>query len=247
MHEATLSGVFRLYRAALPRCWIPALVLALGGAATSFKLERMLPATADPWVWAEQVRQVAMTGAYWRILLAGAALSLLCYAALAAEILAVAEPGTPRPAAAGFGPAFNAWPSALVAAFIFIVVTTLGTLAFFVPGAWLWGMWQLWLPAQVAERLGPLDALRRSWRLMTGAWWRITTLLTVVFIVVFALALLGYLVAGGVLMVAGLSLGRATAVLSAMEALGNLLLAPLVTAGFVLAYLDRRHAQVPVH
>lgn len=243
MYESNLGGVFRLYRVALPRCWIPALVLALGGVAMAVAFERMLPATSDPWQWSTQVRSLMMSGAYWRLVLISGAVSMLCYGALVAVIHAVAVPGTPAPAAAGFGPALRSLPAALVAAVIFLVVTTLGTLAFFIPGAWIWGMWQLWLVALVVERLGPVASLRRSWHLMAGAWWRITTLITIVLIVIFALAVVAYLIAGSVLLVVGVDLERATEAITIMEALGNLLLAPLVAAAFVVSYLDRLRAQ----
>ena len=159
---------------------------------------------------------------------------MLCYGALVAVIHAVAVPGTPAPAAAGFGPAVRALPAGLVAAAIFLVVTTLGTMAFFIPGAYLWGMWQLWLVALVVERIGPLASLRRSWHLMVGAWWRISTLITLALIVIFALAVVGYLIMGSLLLVVGVNLERATAAMTIMEAIGNLLLAPLMAAAFVV-------------
>jgi hypothetical protein len=246
MYEANLGGVFRLYRAALPRCWPAAAVLALGGAALGVALGRMMPTTDDPWLWATQVRSLLLTGAYWRIVLLGGAVSMLCYGALVAVVHSVAVPATPAPAAGGFPVALRALPAALVAAVIFLVVTTLGTMAFFIPGAWLWGMWQLWLVALIVERLGPIAALRRSWQLMIGAWWRITTLITIVLIVIFALAVVAYLIAGAMLLVVGMNLERTTAVMTVLEALGNLLLAPLVVAAFVVAYLDRQQAQALV-
>ena len=243
MYEANLSGVFRLYRAALPRCWIPALVLALGGVAVGVAFERMLPPpTGDIWQWSAEVRALMMSVTLWRVLLVSGALSLLCYGALIATIHAVAVPGTPAPAAAGFGPALRALPAALIAAALFLVVTTLGTMAFFIPGAYLWGMWQLWLVALMVERLGPLDALRRSWHLMSGAWWRITTLVTIVLLVIFALAVVAYLIVGSLLLVVGVNLERATEAMNIMEAIGNLLLAPLMATAFVVSYLDRLRA-----
>lgn len=243
MHEASLSGVFSLYRAALPRCWIPALLLALGGVGTAMLLERMLPTTNDVWQYLEQVRSLSWSVAFWRLLLIGGAISVLGYSALVAVIHAVAVPGTPAPAAAGFGPALRSLPAALVAAVLFLVVTTLGTMAFFIPGAWLWGMWQLWLVAMVVERLGPIDSLRRSWHLMLGAWWRITTFITVVLIVVFVLAVMAYVVVGSVLFVVGVDSAHALEATTVVDAVLNLLFAPLITAAFVVAYLDRVRAR----
>jgi hypothetical protein len=243
MFEANLGGAFRLYRASLARSWLPALVLALCSTAASIALGRMMPATDDPWLWMEDARTMMMTARCWQLLFVAGAASVLCYGALAVVIHAVAVPGTAAPAAAGFGPALRLLPSSLVAAIIFLVATTLGTMAFFVPGAYLWGMWQLWLVALVVERLGPIAALRRSWQLMSGAWWRITTFITVVFIVVFLLAVMLYVIEGVILFLAGVSLAGASGIVMVVDAVAQLLLAPLVTAAFVVAYLDRLRAQ----
>jgi hypothetical protein len=251
MYEATLGGVFRLYRAALPRCWIPSLVLAAGmalvGLAMNAAFVHAVPATDDLYQMVAQTRAFMVSAGFWRWLLISGVISTLCYGALVAVIHAVAVPDTPVPTAAGFGPALRSLPAALVAGVVFGVVTTLGTIALFVPGAYLWGMWQLWLVALVVERLGPIDSLRRSWHLMVGAWWRITTLITLVFVVIFALLLaayLAYMIAGGVLLMLGADLQRASVAATIMEAVCNLLLSPLVAAAFVASYLDRVRARV---
>jgi hypothetical protein len=38
---------------------------------------------------------------------------------------------------------------------------------------WLWVKFSLAAPAAVLERQGPVGALRRSWRLVRGSWWRV--------------------------------------------------------------------------
>ncbi len=40
---------------------------------------------------------------------------------------------------------------------------------FIVPGAYLWGMWQLWLVVLVVERVRPDRSAGRSWQLMAGS------------------------------------------------------------------------------
>lgn len=59
------------------------------------------------------------------------------------------------------------WCSLVVA-----VVPIIGLLFFIVPGVWLWAAWSLATPALVLEGLGPMRAIRRSYRLVRGAWWR---------------------------------------------------------------------------
>ncbi|WP_166459857.1 hypothetical protein, partial [Amycolatopsis pithecellobii] len=42
-----------------------------------------------------------------------------------------------------------------------------------IPGIWLWVMLNLAAPALVLERAGIGAAMRRSWRLVVGSWWRV--------------------------------------------------------------------------
>ena len=182
MFEANLGGVFRLYRAAMKRCWLPSLLLALAWSWVAILVNRRLGSTDDLAAWLAQAQALMWSGYLWRLLVAAGALSALLYSTMVADIYAVATGGA-TPAAAGFAAGLRAFPGVLVAATIFMVVTSMATALFIVPGAYLWGMWQLWLVVLVVERSGPVTALTRSWQLVTGAWWRITTLVTVVTVV----------------------------------------------------------------
>ncbi|HEX3336923.1 MAG TPA: hypothetical protein VHS54_10720 [Jatrophihabitans sp.] len=56
-----------------------------------------------------------------------------------------------------------------------IVVTVaegVGLALFVVGGVWLWGIWAVAAPALVLERTGVIGALRRSWQLVAGHFWR---------------------------------------------------------------------------
>ena len=101
----------------------------------------------------------------------------------------------------------------------------------------------LFLVVIVVERTGPVVALQRSWQLMRGAWWRVTTLVTIVTII----ACIPPLIVGGILGTALTLSGAAPAhtamVLSVAGVIMNLLLAPLVPAALVAAYLDRQRAR----
>ena len=242
MYEANVAGALRLYRAALTRCWFPALLLALCWAATTALLERSFPATADPLLWSAQVQSLLWSWHFWRLVLVAGVVSLLCYAAMVAVIHGVAV-NDAAPADAGIGTALRALPGALIAAIFYLVATSLATMVFIIPGILLWGMWQLWLVVLVIERTGPVMALQRSWQLMRGAWWRITTLITVVTI----LACIPPLIVGGilgtVLTLSGTAPEHTTMVMSVAGVIMNLLLAPLVPAALVAAYLDRLRAR----
>jgi hypothetical protein len=245
MYEANLGGSLRLYRAALVRCWFPALLLALCWAATTALLERSFPATADPWQWSAQVQSLLWSWYFWRLILVAGLVSLLCYGAVIAVIHTVAVQGT-GPADAGIGPALRALPAAVIAAIIFLVGTSMATMAFIVPGIFLWGMWQLWLVVLVVERTGPIVAFQRSWGLMRGAWWRITTLVTVVTLVACVPPLIVGAVLGTVLTLSGAAPERTTMVMSVAGVAMNVLLAPLVPSALVAAYLDRLRARAVI-
>jgi hypothetical protein len=59
----------------------------------------------------------------------------------------------------------------------------LGLVALIVGGVFLWGALAIAVPAYVLEQIGPIKALRRSFQLVRGSWWR-----------VFGIRLLGYLI-----------------------------------------------------
>jgi len=242
MHEASVAGALRLYRAALTRCWFPALLLALCWAATSALLERGFPATADPWLWSSQAQSLLWSWYFWRLVMVAGVVSLLCYGAMVAVIHGVAVNDAP-PADAGMGTALRALPGALIAAILYLVATSVATMAFIIPGMFLWGMWQLWLVVLVIERTGPVTALQRSWQLMRGAWWRITTLITIVTIIACIPPLIVGGILGTVLTLSGAAPEHTALVMSVAGVIMNLLLAPLVPAALVAAYLDRLRAR----
>ena len=243
MFEANLGGVFRLYRAALARCWLPSLLLALtwGGVATI--LDRRLGPADDLLQWLVQVQALLWSAYFWRLLVLASGLSVFFYCAMVADIHAVAVGGA-APAAAGLASALHAFPGALIAAVIFLMATSMATMLFVVPGAYLWGMWQLWLIVLVVEHTGPLAALRRSWQLVAGSWWRITTLVTIVTVMSAVPPLMVDALLGGSLALVGVDAARAPALLTIAGGLLNIFLLPLIPAALVAAYLDRQRAAV---
>jgi hypothetical protein len=55
---------------------------------------------------------------------------------------------------------------------------------------WLWGRLQLWLVAMFARDLGALRSLRESWQLVRGHWWRVSTLITIAYLIVMLISAL---------------------------------------------------------
>jgi hypothetical protein len=243
MFEADLGSVLRLYRASLARCWLPSLLLALGWGWVATLLDRRLGSSDDLMVWVAQVQALTWSGYFWRLLLAASALSAFLYSAMVADIYAAATGGA-TPAAAGFVAALRAFPGVVVASAIFLVVTSLATALFIIPGAYVWGMWQLWLVVLVVERCGPLESLRRSWQLMVGAWWRISVLVTMVTLISVVPPLLFDTVTSTVLVLGGRDAVHAPPVVSAVAVALDVFLLPLIPAALVAAYLDRQRAPV---
>jgi hypothetical protein len=239
--EANIGSVFRLYRASLARCWLPSLVLALAWGWVATLLDRRLGSSDDLLLWVAQVQALTWSGYFWRLLFAAGALSALLYSAMVADIYATATGGA-TPAAAGLVSALRAFPGVVVASVIFLVGTSVATAVFIVPGAYLWGMWQLWLVVLVVERSGPIEALRRSWQLMASAWWRISVLITVVTIISVVPAMVFDAMAGTMLMLLGRDAVHAPPVVTAGAIALDVFLVPLIPAALVAAYLDRQRA-----
>lgn len=243
MFEANLGSVLRLYRASLARCWLPSLLLALAWGWLATLLDRRLGSSDDLLVWLAQVQALAWSGYFWRLVMGASVLSAFLYSAMVADIYAAATGGG-TPPAAGLLAALRAFPGVVVAGTIFIVLTSAATAFFIVPGAYLWGMWQLWLVVLVVERSGPIEALRRSWQLMVGAWWRISVLVTVVTVLSALPALVFDTVASSMLVMLGRTALHAPPVVSALAIALDMFLLPLIPAALVAAYLDRQRAPV---
>jgi hypothetical protein len=59
-----------------------------------------------------------------------------------------------------------------IAFFIGLVLIVLPGLAVMCVGVWLIVRWAVTVPAMIAENIGPIKGLRRSWGLVSGMWWR---------------------------------------------------------------------------
>ncbi len=139
------------------------------------------------------------------------------------------------------------------AGLLFVVVPGAGALLavilLIVPGALLWGAWALTTPALVLERLGPIRALRRSWRLAFPAFWRvwgIRSLSVLLGLVMQSLLLLPFAALGALLAnVAGSSAGDPLPLMALIcvvtgSILGGTIAEPFLAGVLALLYVDRR-------
>lgn len=129
------------------------------------------------------------------------------------------------------------------------VLPFLGLAFLIAPGVILWGAWALTTPALILERLGPIRALRRSWRLAWPSFWRVWGIrsLSVILgwiiqnLVLVPIALLGLLVAALLGADDGDDLPLAALAIVTMGAiLGGTVAEPFLAGVVALLYLDRR-------
>jgi hypothetical protein len=131
---------------------------------------------------------------------------------------------------------FIAWIVACIIGFVLLVLPGLAVIAL---GVYATVRWSLSVAAMMAEDIGPVKSLSRSWNLVGGQWWRTAGVLLVVYImqsiIGFALGFLFGIIAGvatsGDLELAVTAVG--TALLSAV-------ISPIVTIAVTLLYFDLR-------
>ncbi|MGH8252920.1 MAG: hypothetical protein ACRES2_02700 [Steroidobacteraceae bacterium] len=237
-YSGDFDGTWRLYRASLRHSLVPAALLALMWAMLLAQLMRRFDALAqdDVWLLVSQAEQLLAASALWWVLAGACGVSTFLFCMLTAIVHGVAVE-VPIGFGTVFARALRTFPGALVAAAIYVALTTIGSLFLFVPGAWLWGMWQLWPVALVAEGAGPTAALGRSWLLMRGVWWPATTLTTVVTLVAIAIPLACNGMAGTVAALAGMSVLQAQHAALLAWGVSAALTAPLLPAALVAVYV----------
>jgi hypothetical protein len=124
---------------------------------------------------------------------------------------------------------------------VYVCLLALAFIALIIPGIWLTIAWALAIPALLFERTSAFGALRRSFRLVRGRWWKIfATLLIGVFLVSF----LGGIIQGILLIVPALLVEDNDAVNAfanvVAATIGSVLTTPFTAAIVTLVYFDQR-------
>jgi hypothetical protein len=126
----------------------------------------------------------------------------------------------------------------------YLVLIGLMALAFCLFPLWIWILvgWVAVLPVMFIENVGLVPAMRRSWRLVQGRWWRTFLILLLVSVLnyVVSLALQAFLYLGQVLMSIFLSPYLSLAIYEAGAILVGALIVPILQIAIVLVYLDLR-------
>jgi hypothetical protein len=120
------------------------------------------------------------------------------------------------------------------------VIVCIGLVLCIAPGIWIGVAWCLCLPALLFEKIGPLEALKRSFSLIKGRWWAS-----------FLLFVVGYLlvsIIGGVIQLGLEGIAKAatdsTVVLAIAEVIGSTVSSavtyPYLAAVLTILYFDQR-------
>jgi hypothetical protein len=123
------------------------------------------------------------------------------------------------------------------------VVVLMGLMFCLLPlWTWIWVMWVAVLPVMFVENTGLIAAMRRSWRLVEGRWWRTFLILFLVFILVYVVqTALGAFIAGAQILVEIiLSSVASTWIFASASIVVASLVNPILQIAVVLIYFDLR-------
>lgn len=128
--------------------------------------------------------------------------------------------------------------SLVVASVLVALASIAGLILCIVPGVLLFALYTAVTPALMIEEIGPIQAMRRSWRLLKPRWWRVLG------IVVLAHLIAGFLgnILGGIPSVAAVAVGGSFAWLfvGLGSVLSSLVSAPIIAIVSTLLYFDGR-------
>jgi hypothetical protein len=233
----TIGGVIddsiRLYKSTIRTWWLPSVLLTAVATAVTILMLARLGANLAPADMLATYRDPKVLLVY----LAMLAFSEWMYVFMIANMSAVAS-GEELSLGGGFARSVQLLPATLGASVLFALCVTGATLLLILPGIWVFGQLLYWPVALVVERTGPGGALAASWRNVKGYWWRTSTILTVLFIMIIVLSMVVTFVAG--VLVGVLHTDAATALVAIQIASGvaRVFTTPLFCAALVAVYLD---------
>lgn len=115
---------------------------------------------------------------------------------------------------------------------LFAIGVTIGFLLLIVPGLILITFWSVGAPAIVVERLGPIGAFGRSWRLVRGQAWSVFATLLLVLLIVIAV--------GIVLGILATPIGDGDAATYVAAIISSVITAPVFSLAVTVLYYDLR-------
>jgi hypothetical protein len=234
-----MDDAIELFKVSLPATWGLALFYGLIAGGMGFWQQRRLLAagpldSADPFATFALYRSPSFLLTNLALIVLGT----LIYLVITRVVL---ERAAGRPASRmgeHFGAALSRLPLTLVAAILYALGVAAGTLLLVIPGIYVAIRWMLWFVVILTEGGGPLGALRRSWRLMKGHWWRAFVILTVCFVLVAIIGAVVGMVFGAI--GGALRLDQVTLLLGIQlsQVLVNVFTVPAIAAVMVSIYHD---------
>ena len=234
-----LDNAIRLYRFAIRRCWVLALVYgAVLGVFTVFwtlsVTSAIKPGSTNP----KQALATMFSPASIGMLLGVVVISLALYGALVKSVTAMARGDLTLSFGAAIAAGLRRLPGLLLGALITALSICAGLIALVIPGVYLMGKWQLWAVAMFTEDTGTFESLGISWRLTRKRWWRAAVILTVAFVLIYAVPFAFGLVSGFIGALAHLSVTNKLIVNQGFTLLSNLIVLPLAVSISVAMYHD---------
>jgi hypothetical protein len=243
-----LDDSLQLYKASLPSCWLPSLLVSLIGGGLSYFIFTSMPQVTTQIAPTELMsRYRALIGEFgiWYVVVI--VLSLVLYGMLIINVAAVSR-GESSAFGASLAKATRRAPALLVASIVFAISIAIGFILLLIPGFYLWNRLQLYMVPLVDEGQGPFTSLGASWRAVGGNWWRTAIVVFVMFVILIVLeivlaALAGFFAAfagagAGVSANPAALVGRVQLITVFVGAIVRIFTMPLVFAVFVALYQD---------
>jgi hypothetical protein len=234
-----LDNAIRLYRFAIRRCWVLALVYgAVLGVFTVFWTlsitSGIKPGSTNP----RQALAAMFSPASMGMWLVVIVISMVLYGALVKSISAVARGDTTLSFGEAIAVGLRRTPSTLLGVLISVLAVFAGFIALIIPGIYLVGKLQLWLVAMFMEDTGALESLKISWRLTRKRWWRSAAIVTVAVALTYVVPFAFGLVSGLIGALAHLSVTNKLIVNQGFTLVSNLIVLPLAVCISVAMYHD---------
>jgi hypothetical protein len=243
-----LDDSIQLYKASLPSCWLPSLLVSLITGGLSYFIFASVPRVNTAIPPAEILASYrALIGAFGIWYLVVMVVTLVFYAMLVVNIAVVSRGESPA-FGASLAKATRRAPALFVASIVFAISIMVGFILLLVPGFYVWNRLQLFMVPLVDEAQGPFAALGSSWRAVGGNWWRTAAIVSVMFVLLIVLEIILGAVAGFIAAFSGMGagvaanpallIGRVQLVTLFVGAFVRIFTMPLIFAVFVALYQD---------
>jgi hypothetical protein len=232
-----VDDAIKLYRASFQHCWLIAVFgsLVAGAFGIFLTIYARVSGFSLTGLDALQIyREPPIVALY----LLQAVLSLAFYGALIAVQNTVGGATGPLGAGKAIGIGFTRLGRATMAGVIWWVVITLGLILLLVPGIYLLGALCLWPVALYADDASATQSLQTSRELITGHWWRVSTILTIGLVIILVLAIMAGLLAAMLVAVSHRDLASGEIMVQVVSMIANVFVLPMVPAVLMAIYRD---------